>query len=241
MDRPAYPYLPDGKDFLFVGPENEYMAIALQGNAETLSKHPHVNHPTCAVIVSSGEVVSVANNGAVHQSFCPRIAIQFPSGQGYEFCPNHCHSDNHAETQAVKAAQKKGKIDLSGADLYLAGHWWACEPCWRSMLGANISRVFLEEGAFEKFNDDARRSPSSKSGHFEKEMTFCVLGNEKDNFCAALGRVGARCVSEGEACDAYILLFGANAAPQGVQVYDYRSISDWRLAITQLSIDLENE
>lgn len=71
-----------------------------------------------AVVVKNGEVLSYATNE--HKEPCKRIG--YPTGKGYELCPE-CDYSNHAEYKATK-----GK-DLKGAILYLFGHYYACESC----------------------------------------------------------------------------------------------------------------
>jgi deoxycytidylate deaminase len=105
---------------------------------------------TAAVIVRGSRVVGGGTNRPVHDSFCPRTALRCPSGVGYEFCPDFCHPDNHAEGQAIRDAAARAE-PTRGADLYLTGHWWLCQPCWEKVDAAGITNVYLVEGATERF------------------------------------------------------------------------------------------
>ena len=54
---------------------------------------------------------------------------------------------------AIKDAITKGNQDkLPGADLYLYGHWWCCEPCWNAMINAGIKNVYLLKKSEVLFN-----------------------------------------------------------------------------------------
>jgi len=73
-----------------------------------------------------------------------------PTGQQYELCEG-CHPKNHSEPRAIADAKKNGH-DTKGADLYLWGHWWACETCWQTMIAAGIKNFYLMEGSEKLFN-----------------------------------------------------------------------------------------
>jgi deoxycytidylate deaminase len=113
------------------------------------------SYPVGIVMVKGDEIVARAGNGfnrgkQIH--VCPRIVFESPTGTGYDLC--HLHdSSGHAERQVIEEAQKQG-IDPAGCDLYLLGHWWACEPCWNAMIEAGIRDVFLLDDAHERFSRD---------------------------------------------------------------------------------------
>ncbi len=51
----------------------------------------------------------------------------------------------------MQVAHEKG-IDPVGCDVYMFGHWWCCEPCWKAMIDAGVRDVYLPENAHEKFS-----------------------------------------------------------------------------------------
>ena len=107
---------------------------------------------TGSVVVLAGEVIGRGANGSdYHLSHeCERVRLNIPTGQGYELCEG-CHPKNHSEPRAISDAKTRA-ADLSEADLYLWGHWWACEPCWNAIQEAGIRNVYLLEGSERFFN-----------------------------------------------------------------------------------------
>jgi deoxycytidylate deaminase len=143
------PFLPVGKIISYVPEDNEFMQAAKKA-AEELSLDK--KHQTGVVIVKDSQILSQGANGsAFHKNFCClRKLVKASTGKLYWLCPG-CSPKNHAEQTAIRNAKKAG-ITVEGADLYLWGHWWCCEPCWNAMINANIKNVFLYEGAYEKFD-----------------------------------------------------------------------------------------
>ncbi len=148
-----YPYMPEGRVFKFVPENDPFMAEAKKAR-ETLSGDPLF--PVGMVLVKDGKIIARAGNGfnkgggAVH--VCPRIVLESPSGTGYDLC--HLHdAPGHAEPMVIETARKAG-VDPKGADGYMYGHWWCCEPCWKSMLDAGVRDVYLLENAHEVFSRD---------------------------------------------------------------------------------------
>ncbi len=154
MSEIEYPYLPEGREFLFVPEDHEFMVAARLAQQECAGDPIH---PVGAVIVKDGKVVARAGNGfnagssEVH--VCPRIVQECASGAGYELCELH-NNPGHAEPMAVAQAQASG-VDTVGADLYMYGHWWCCEPCWKSMIDAGIANVYLPDGAYVSLTREA--------------------------------------------------------------------------------------
>ncbi|MCF7812191.1 hypothetical protein K9M59_01150 [Candidatus Gracilibacteria bacterium] len=142
------PYLPKGREILYVGEDNEFMRTAKQA-AHELSLDPE--HPTGAVVVREGQILGRGANGSrYHQEHgCQRKKNGSPTGQDYDLCPG-CDPANHAERRALDDARSHGH-DLSGADVYLWGHWWACQWCWEAMIQSGIEDLYLVRGAAEKF------------------------------------------------------------------------------------------
>lgn len=144
-----YPYLPAGRTIRYVGLDDAYMAAAKAfAAAESLDKAM----PGAAVLVHNGRIIGRGANGSDYhdQHGCERIRQGIPTGQGYELCEG-CHPKNHSEPSAIADAVAKGE-NTNGADLYLWGHWWFCEPCWNAMIAAGIRDVYLLEGSEVLFN-----------------------------------------------------------------------------------------
>jgi len=144
----ALPYLPAGKTIAYVKEDHEFMQAAKQA-AHALSFDP--KHPIGAVIVKNGVIIGQGANGSVfhHWLGCLRKLLKIPTGKGYWLCPG-CQPRHHAEPSALKAVQRDG-IEVSGADMYLWGHWWCCQACWEKMIKAGINQVYLVEDAQQKF------------------------------------------------------------------------------------------
>lgn len=156
-----YPYIPAGKTIEYVPEGNQFMEAAKVA-AQTMSLDSAV--PTGSAIVKDGKVVAVGANGSdyhkTHQ--CRRVLLGIPTGQGYELCEG-CSPKNHSEPKAIEAARAKG-VDTGGADLYLWGHWWCCEPCWTAMAAADINQVYLLEGS-EVFFDKTHPKNTLANGN----------------------------------------------------------------------------
>jgi deoxycytidylate deaminase len=144
-----YPYLPGARTILYVAAEHPSMRVARE-HALTYSLDDAVK--TGSVVVIEGVIVGRGANGSdYHKSnICERVRQKIPTGQGYELCEG-CHPKNHSEPRAIISAQQNG-YDTQGADLYLWGHWWCCEPCWRAIIDAGIRDVYLMEGSDRLFN-----------------------------------------------------------------------------------------
>lgn len=144
MQKISYPYLPEGREIKHVSADNPFMHEArqyAQKNAlDDIQK-------TGAVVVKYGEVIGRGANGSDYHTRhgCERVRRGIPTGERYELCEG-CHPKNHSEPRAIADAKKNGH-NTKGADLYLWGHWWACEPCWNAMIAAGIGDVYLMEGS----------------------------------------------------------------------------------------------
>ncbi len=153
-----YPYLPVGRSIEYVGPDDPHMQEARE-YAREHSLDDTVK--TGSVIVKDGEIIGRGANGSTYHTEhgCERVKRGIPTGHGYELCEG-CHPKNHSERRAIEDAAKSGHGTL-GADLYLWGHWWCCEPCWNAMIEAGIEHVYLLEGSEKLFN---KESPDSIIG-----------------------------------------------------------------------------
>ncbi|MES2088013.1 MAG: deaminase [Patescibacteria group bacterium] len=153
-----FPYMPEGRTVKFVPAHDRFMRAAETACRELSTDY---NHPNGAVLVKDGTVIARAANQSglknkkmlqLHKAgWCVRRILKIPSGQKYWLCPGCASSKNHSETRVVKTAQKQG-LDTTGADVYLWGHWWCCEPCWNSMIAGGIKDVYLLEGSDKLFN-----------------------------------------------------------------------------------------
>lgn len=136
-----YPYLPEGRAVEYVSDDNKYMQAA----KKLAKKSICLKLKTGAVIVKNNQIIAKGSNtGEVVVKECPREKLKLATGTGYEHCQTDCRQGGHAEAMAVEDAVLN-QVDCSGADLYLYGHWWCCEPCWASMIKAGINHVYLNE------------------------------------------------------------------------------------------------
>ena len=144
-----YPYLPEGREIKYVSADNQFMKMA-RSFAQNHSLDKIM--PNACVIVKDDVVLAIGANGSdFHENNeCERIKQGIPTGQGYELCEG-CHPKNHGEQSAINDAFSNGK-NVQGADLYLWGHWWCCEPCWNAMNQAGIKDVYLLQGSEILFN-----------------------------------------------------------------------------------------
>lgn len=152
-----YPYLPDDGTIAYVSDANVFMAEAKKTCLEKSTDH---YHPTGAVVVKDGVILGKgANQSALRNKhllslhkryFCLRRFFNVKSGEKYWVCPGCASAVMHAETRAVRDALKSQQT-LAGCELYLWGHWWCCKPCWDSMLGADLHKVYLVNEATALF------------------------------------------------------------------------------------------
>lgn len=147
--RIKYPYMPEDGVILYVPISDPHMAAAREfARANSLDK----TMPNASLLIRDGvEIGSGANGSRFHlMNECERIRLKCPTGTGYDLCEG-CHPRNHGEPKAIEDALFRGN-PTAGADLYLWGHWWCCEPCWDAMRAAGVTRVFLLERSEILFN-----------------------------------------------------------------------------------------
>lgn len=146
-----YPYLPPGREFKFLPSSDPYMIAAAEARRVCAGDSLF---PVGVVLVRDGEILARAGNGfnrgSSKKHICPRVVLDCPSGTGYDLCTLH-DSIGHAEPMLMQVAREQG-IDTIGADVYMFGHWWCCEPCWKAMIDAGIRDVYLLENAHEQFS-----------------------------------------------------------------------------------------
>jgi deoxycytidylate deaminase len=151
-----FPYLPADREIFFT-PETNLAMIEAKKVRDT--KSTDFKNPTGAIVYKDGIILGEAANQSLlkrqslinlHSKWCIRRILRIPSGKGYFLCPGCASFHQHAETRATIDAHKKHG-DISGADLYLYGHWWCCKPCWDTMIKYGIKNVYLVENAYELF------------------------------------------------------------------------------------------
>ena len=154
-----YPYLPEGREILYVPLSNKYMTMAMEYAKEYRS---NLAQPSGVVIVKNDEVIgggSIGNNPA-HIKGCVRVTMNMTTGQGYDLCEG-CDPKFHSEPTAIRDAHAKGN-DTKGADLYMWGHWWCCKGCWDAIISAGINNVYDLEDSEILFN---KENPKNILGH----------------------------------------------------------------------------
>ncbi len=155
----VYPYMPEGRTIVSIPESDPFMQEALKEKEKSNDQL----YATGAVAVKYGAIIGRAHNRAGYKwkwlidlhrkSFCPRRWFKRKTGTCYWMCPGCATYKKHAETTIVTDAEKAGKLsELRGADIYLAGHWWCCKPCWDNMIRAGIRGVYLMAGAKERFD-----------------------------------------------------------------------------------------
>jgi deoxycytidylate deaminase len=146
-----YPYLPEGRTILYVGADNIFMVQA----REMARLSNDQQQPTGAVLVFQDKVILGDSNKnpltssfliKLHKKYCIRHMLKIPSGQKYWACPGCAGNESHAESRVCKQLLKNGVTDRP-LDLYLWGHWWCCDVCWKNMLKIPVRNVFLLEGS----------------------------------------------------------------------------------------------
>jgi len=146
----VYPYIPEGRVHKYVGIDNKWMALARQ-YAQEHSLEPRM--PNCSVLVRGDAFLAFGANGSSYHTTngCDRARSGSAQNEAYESCEG-CHPKNHGEPKAIAAARELGHTDLRGADVYMWGHWFCCQPCWDLMLAEGINDVYLLEGSERLFN-----------------------------------------------------------------------------------------
>ncbi|MBI2551187.1 hypothetical protein HYV73_02465 [Candidatus Uhrbacteria bacterium] len=147
------PYTPPGKEYFFVPHDHPFMGEAQRAQEELSGD---TLYPVGIVLVKDGHVVARAANGfgkkATNRHICPRVVLECKTGEGYDLC--HVHDpDGHSEPMLMKAAEEQG-IDTTGTSAYMYGHWWACEPCWKTLLDHGVDKLYIVDDSHERFSRD---------------------------------------------------------------------------------------
>lgn len=144
------PFVPEGAEIFTLPADNVFMQEA---KAVSEKYSLDLKHRTGAIIIRKDAVLGKGANGShYHEKHgCKRKELGIPTGEGYDLCPG-CSPKNHAEQKAIQDAVDHKK-KTKDADLFLWGHWWCCQSCWKAMEKAKIKRVFLVENAYELFKN----------------------------------------------------------------------------------------
>ena len=209
MPNIEYPYMPPDRHLKYASVDDPFMIEAAKAREECAGDPLY---PVGIVLVKDGQVVARAGNGfnrgpgQVH--VCPRVVLECPSGTGYDLCTLH-DAPGHSEPMLVEEARRLG-IDTVGADAYMFGHWWACEPCWKVLIDAGVRDLYVTDDAHERFSRDKvyveTLSPSIKTVSLEgfegelfddvvrelAEMGLEIVEGRGDTHCALTDR-GAEC------------------------------------------------
>lgn len=164
-----YPYLPEGREYLYVPESNKFMQAAKLA----AQSHGCRKHATGAVAVKDGEIIATGNNAGTFVKICPRVYKGFGTGEGYRFCKEYCLQEGHAEVVLCNFA-RKNKINLNGADLYLYGHWWMCQNCWDYIIKAGLNKTYLVKGSETLFNYEHQKNDVIDS---PQRLTVYVSGS----------------------------------------------------------------
>ncbi len=225
----------------FVPSTDPFMAMAAARCAEMVREHPEVSVPTATVIVRDGKVLVLENGGQIHYSFCPRVALQSKSGTEYEYCPDHCYSPNHGEARASRKLIEKG-IDGKGAVAYLAGHYWACMPCWEALRKAGVTELRIADDAQQKLKEK-RHSP--RAGMLSHSVKIAVIGDfgaDMSIFLEGLRRVGFEIVDAKTGNPEVVALLPSGSWTGGIPaaiISDLQNVQSYKHAFTKLSADTE--
>jgi hypothetical protein len=141
-----YPYMPEQGMIYYVPADNKFMKRAKDyARNHSFDK----NMPNCSIVVKDGVEIGIAANGSSYHDLhgCERKRLGSKTGEDYDKCEG-CHPKNHGEPKAIADALKNTDPEtVSGAEVYLWGHWWCCQPCWDAMLDNGVNSVFLLENS----------------------------------------------------------------------------------------------
>jgi len=151
-DLPQYPHLPIDRKFNFVELYDQWMTEARKASEDRVVCSWW---PTGAVLVKDNKIIGRGSNGGRFVPLCPRYLNNCPTGTGYEYCTAECQQTSHAEVSAINDAIALGNSP-ENADLYLFGHWWACESCWEHIIKHKVKNVFLVRNAHKIFTREKR-------------------------------------------------------------------------------------
>jgi len=173
--------MPQNRHLKYVLHDSEFMQAAKKAQEECAGDSLF---PVGIVLVRDGMVVARAGNGynkgPGKPHVCPRVVLECPSGTGYDLCSLH-GSPGHAEPMLMKVAKEQG-IDVEGADVYMYGHWWACEPCWKVLIDSGVRDLYVAEDAHERFSRDVVYAKTLKSNLSSAYIAGVITNVPSDEF-----------------------------------------------------------
>lgn len=125
--------------------DNVYMAEAKRvAHDQPVSKQPY---QVGSVVVKNDRIIGFANNyNPYHEEQgCERRKLNTPSGQDYHLCPG-CDPQTHSEPRAIQNALDNG-FDVTDAEIYMYGHYHACQNCVRAMRDNRIAHYYVVDQA----------------------------------------------------------------------------------------------
>jgi hypothetical protein len=134
---------------LYVSPDNPYMIEARRVSLDQPpSKQPY---KVGSVVVKNNQILGAANNYNPYHEIngCERRRLNIPSGQDYHLCEG-CDTKTHSEPRAIKNAKDNGH-DVTGAAIYMYGHYHACDDCMHAMKENGIACYYVVEDAAKLF------------------------------------------------------------------------------------------
>jgi len=96
------------------------------------------------IVTKDGAVFHGENWITAEIDECPRVALNYKSGQGYAYCRLFCGQKQHAEIDAINNA-KKHEAELTGGKLFLFGHTYCCDKCLEALKEVGITDVSIME------------------------------------------------------------------------------------------------
>ncbi len=118
--------------------------------------------PVC-LIIKDGKFISkgiCSDGGHAIDGKCDRLK---EAGTPYEMC-KHCKEEEHAERKALMNAYDQ---DLTGAIIYLYGHYILCEECIKALNARGIFDCYLLENSAVLFDRHNKDTVLGKSKQFD--------------------------------------------------------------------------
>jgi tRNA(Arg) A34 adenosine deaminase TadA len=150
---PEHVTVPAGLEIKFVDMENPFMQKAFLHMVAHAEKQKTLGiRPVTSVIKANDGALIYGVVGELEdeddvtwhekEGRCARYqAGSATANSDYDSCPG-CRHDRHSERAATRKALRD-KADIVGAELYMYGQWWACEPCMTAVRDAGIATLYV--------------------------------------------------------------------------------------------------
>ncbi len=103
------------------------------------------------------------NGASFADSICPRKLMEFPSGEGMQWCPAQ-----HAEENCISNAARNG-VSVLGCTIYL-NTIISCKNCFSTLINAGIVEIVcLEDKLYDKYSKFIIDNSSIKIRTFKVE------------------------------------------------------------------------